>query len=212
MKGSCGGKPASRPDLHCLGRICRLPAPDRLPRQGLEQATHRAVQLRRGISRLRSLSPFRPPRSSRPPHHRLSTADAAGCHGRRVPISWPNRWLQSAGPPPATADPQHGSSARHASRPSRSYGPTSPLPSSCSRIYPLELMNIHCKLLQATAWCTDQRCRRNGPYYVLWSGDADIARASQRQHAVEDSMPYGAVCYVAINARWYGHRRQTENR
>src|SRR4051794_16501219 len=49
------------------------------------------------------------------------------------------------------------------------------------------LMRLPCRLMAPrSAWCTDQRCRRNGPYLVLGSGDADIARASQLQHAVED--------------------------
>src|SRR3954465_5619840 len=46
---------------------------------------------------------------------------------------------------------------------------------------------LNCWMVAATpAWCTDQWYRRNGPCFVLWSGDADIARASQLQHAVED--------------------------
>jgi hypothetical protein len=36
------------------------------------------------------------------------------------------------------------------------------------------------------AWCRDQRCVRNYPNPRLGSDDADIARASQLQHAVED--------------------------
>ena len=36
------------------------------------------------------------------------------------------------------------------------------------------------------AWCTDQRFVRNDPNPRLGSDDADIARASQLQHAVED--------------------------
>ncbi len=37
-----------------------------------------------------------------------------------------------------------------------------------------------------TAWCMDQRCQRNGPNPFLGSDDADIVRAAQLQHTVED--------------------------
>ena len=36
------------------------------------------------------------------------------------------------------------------------------------------------------AWCMDQRCQRNGPNPFLGSDDADIVRAAQLQHTVED--------------------------
>jgi len=42
------------------------------------------------------------------------------------------------------------------------------------------------RLRYQLAWCTDQRCVRNDPNPCLGSDDADIARASQLQHAVED--------------------------
>ena len=44
----------------------------------------------------------------------------------------------------------------------------------------LELLD----LARDPAWCTDQRCVRNDPGPCLGSDDADIARASQLQHAV----------------------------
>src|SRR5208282_411013 len=40
--------------------------------------------------------------------------------------------------------------------------------------------------MSVPAWCMDQRCVRNDPNPCLGSDDADIARASQLQHAVED--------------------------
>jgi hypothetical protein len=42
------------------------------------------------------------------------------------------------------------------------------------------------KMASIPAWCIDQECVRNDPNPRLGSDDADIARASQLLHAVED--------------------------
>src|SRR3954470_23747794 len=50
---------------------------------------------------------------------------------------------------------------------------------------PALLAKVSSRNPRRSAWCTDQGCGRTDPLTPSGSGEADVARASQFQHAVE---------------------------